>query len=307
MSEIEKKTEAAAEAITEEPAGKGKKNKKEKVKRSVGMEILSWVLTLLVAVVAALVIRSVIFEPVRVDGHSMDDTLADREIMFVSKFDYSSTWLCFPWQSNDAKENAPRLTLFGDPKQFDVVICRYPNRGDTNFVKRVIGLPGDTVELREGWLYVNGEKYDEPYLNDDYRTGSLNAFSEFKVPSKGDPFSYRDNSLWVNGQQWKYRGTRLTGISENGDKLEYYNTEDNKAVLKLNGKEIANETELKSIEGVEYKLDRDYYFVMGDHRNNSNDSRSIGPIDRSMIIGHVRQVVFPFGQWRGVPNGLDVK
>ena len=303
MSEIEKTTEA----VTEVKTGKGKKDKKEKVKRSLGMEILSWVLTLLVAVAAALVIRSVIFEPVRVDGHSMDDTLADREIMFVSKFDYSSTWLCFPWQSNDAKENAPRLTLFGDPKQFDVVICRYPNRGDTNFVKRVIGLPGDTVELREGWLYVNGEKYDEPYLNDDYRTGSLNAFSEFKVPSKGDPFSYRDNSLWVNGQQWKYRGTRLTGISENGDKLEYYNTEDNKAVLKLNGKEIANETELKSIEGVEYKLDRDYYFVMGDHRNNSNDSRSIGPIDRSMIIGHVRQVVFPFGQWRGVPNGLDVK
>ena len=238
MSEIEKKTEAAAEtaaeAISEDPAGKGKKNKKEKVKRSVGMEILSWVLTLLVAVVAALVIRSVIFEPVRVDGHSMDDTLADREIMFVSKFDYSTTWFSFPWQSDEAKENAPRLTLFGNPQRFDVVICRYPNRGDTNFVKRVVGLPGDTVELREGYLYVNGEKYDEPYINDEYRTGYLNTFGPYEVPE---------------------------------------------------GK----------------------YFVMGDHRNNSNDSRSIGPIDRSMIIGHVRQVVFPFNQWRGVPNGLDVK
>ena len=215
MSEIEKKTEAAAEitagAVAEETTGKGKKNKKEKVKRSVGMEILSWVLTLLVAVVAALVIRSVIFEPVRVDGHSMDDTLADREIMFVSKFDYSSTWFCFPWQSDEAKENAPRLTLFGNPKRFDVVICRYPDRGDTNFVKRVVGLPGDTVELREGYLYVNGEKYDEPYINDEYRTGHLNSFGPYEVPE---------------------------------------------------GK----------------------YFVMGDHRNNSNDSRSIGPIERSMII-----------------------
>ena len=46
---------------------------------------------------------------------------------------------------------------------------------------------------------------------------------------------------------------------------------------------------------------------MGDHRNNSNDSRSQGPIDRNMIVGHVRQVVFPFGNWRGVPNGLEVK
>jgi len=266
------------------------------------------VLTLLVAVAAALVIRSVIFEPVRVDGHSMDDTLADREVMFVSKFDYSSTWFCFPWQSSEAKENAPRLTLFGNPKQFDVVICRYPGRGDTNFVKRVVGMPGDTVELREGYLYVNGEKYEEPYINDDYRTGPLNTLSEFRVPAKGDSFLYRDNGLWVNDRLWAYKGTNLTGTNEKGDKLEYdYDYESNKAVLRINGKDITSEAELQSIEGVEYKLDRDYYFVMGDHRNNSNDSRSIGPIDRSMIIGHVRQVVFPFGQWRGVPNGLDVK
>ena len=208
--------------------------KKEKVKKSVGQEIISWILTILVAVVAALVIRSVIFEPVRVDGHSMDDTLADGEVMFVSKFDYSSTWLCLPWQSTEEKENAPRFTLGDGPARFDVVICRYPGRGDTNFVKRVVGLPGDTVELREGYLYVNGEKYEEPYINDAYRTGSLNHFGPETVPE---------------------------------------------------GK----------------------YFVMGDHRNNSNDSRSVGAIDRNMIIGHVRQVVFPFGQWRSVPNGLDVK
>ena len=87
MSEINKTAETAAEET-------GKKTgKKKKEKRTVGQEILSWILTILVAVVAALVIRSVIFEPVRVDGASMDDTLSDGEIMFVSKFDYSSTWL----------------------------------------------------------------------------------------------------------------------------------------------------------------------------------------------------------------------
>ena len=46
---------------------------------------------------------------------------------------------------------------------------------------------------------------------------------------------------------------------------------------------------------------------MGDHRNNSNDSRSVGSITRDMIVGHVRQVVFPFNKWRSVQNGLDVK
>ena len=85
MSEIEKTVE------TQAPES-GKKKKKEKVKKTVGQEILSWVLTILVAVIAALIIRSVIFEPVRVDGASMDDTLANGEIMFVSKFDYSTTW-----------------------------------------------------------------------------------------------------------------------------------------------------------------------------------------------------------------------
>ena len=227
MSEINKAPETAAEENKEE------KNKK-KEKRTVGQEILSWVLTILVAVVAALVIRSVIFEPVRVDGESMDDTLANGEIMFVSKFDYSSTWLCLPWQSNESKENATRITFGGDPQRFDVVICRYPGRGDTNFVKRVVGLPGDTIQLIDGYLYINDEKYDEPYINDEYRSGRLNTFGPYTVPE---------------------------------------------------GK----------------------YFVMGDHRNNSNDSRSVGPIERNMIVGHVRQVVYPFGQWRGVPNGLDVR
>ena len=235
MSEINKATEIPAE----ENGGKHKK-KEKKAKRTVGQEILSWILTILVAVVAALVIRSIVFEPVRVDGASMDDTLANGEIMFVTKFDYSSTWLCLPWQSREAKENAPRFTFGGNPKRFDVVICRYPGRGDTNFVKRVVGLPGDTIRLEDGYLYVKeaGQeeevRYDEPYINDEYRSGMLNNFNAYTVPE---------------------------------------------------GK----------------------YFVMGDHRNNSNDSRSVGPIDRNMIVGHVRQVVYPFGQWRGIPNGLEAK
>ena len=213
-------------ADPEEAAPEAGKPKKEK--KSVGAEILSWVLTLLTAVVAALVIRSVLFEPVRVDGASMNDTLADGEVMFVSKLDYASTWLSLPWQDNETKESMPRLTTgFGSPSRFDVVICRYPGRGDTNFVKRVVGLPGDTVELREGYLYVNGEKYEEPYILDEYRSGSRNNFGPYEVP-EGE------------------------------------------------------------------------YFVMGDHRNNSNDSRSQGSLPRNMIIGHARTVLYPFSDIRGI-------
>ena len=201
--------------------------KKQVKKKSLAREILEWVLTIVLAVVIALPIRAFAFEMVRVDGESMNSTLANGEIMFVSKFDYATTWLSFPWQDNRTKEQATRITTGGNPQRFDVVVCRYPGRGDTNFVKRVVGLPGDTVEVREGYLYVNNEKYDEPYIKDEYRTGRLNSFGPYEVP-EGE------------------------------------------------------------------------YFVMGDHRNNSNDSRMQGSLPRDMIIGHVRTVLYPFGEIRGI-------
>ena len=112
----------AAEEQELQPAEETKKGK-EKKPVNVKKEILSWILTLGAAVIIALVIRTFLFEPVRVDGHSMDDTLANGEIMFVTKPEY----------------------LTGDPQPGDVVICHYPGRGDTNFVKRVVGVPGDTL------------------------------------------------------------------------------------------------------------------------------------------------------------------
>ena len=309
--------ETGRQAAAEDQNGKRKRKKKEKVKRSLGMEILSWVGTLLIAFAVAMAVRAVIFEPVRVDGHSMDDTLADKEIMLVSKYDYNSVWLSFPWQSDEAKENAPRLNLFGNPKQFDVVICRYPGRGDTNFVKRVIGLPGDTVKLEDGQLYVNGTAYEEPYVNDEYRTGSLNTMSDYTVPKKGDGFTvhFEDNrySFLLNGERWQISNTVMRCRDEAGKQLtvrdggrtfvydgKTYNQDDQE-----HAEELAEL--LTAISDKSFTVDEDYYFVMGDHRNNSNDSRSQGAIDRSMIIGHVRRVVFPFGNGRSIPNGLEVK
>ena len=198
-----------------------------KKKKTLTREILEWVLTIVAAVVIALPVRAFGFELVRVDGESMDDTLANGEIMFVTKYDYATAWLSFPWQNAASKEKAPRITTGGNPQRFDVVICRYPGRGDTNFVKRVVGLPGDTVEVRNGYLYINGDRYEEPYISDAYRNGWLNSFGPYTVP-EGE------------------------------------------------------------------------YFVMGDHRNTSNDSRSQGSIPRDMIIGHARSVLFPFSGARGI-------
>ena len=105
-------------------------------KKSVGREIVEWILTILVAVVLALGIRTFLFEPVRVDGDSMNDTLMDGEVMLTAKTAYTSVWLTMPWMNDEQKEKSTKFAVGGDPERFDIVICRYPGRGDMNFVKR---------------------------------------------------------------------------------------------------------------------------------------------------------------------------
>lgn len=317
------------EKNTEKTGKKGRK-KKEKVKKSVGREILEWVLTILIAVIAALVIRSFAFELVRVDGDSMDDTLADGEIMFVSKYEYSTTWLCTPFQSNNAKERATRITAFGNPDRLDVVICRYPVRGDVNFVKRVVGMPGDTVELREGYLYINGSQVKEEAeiegIKAEYRTRYATdgyTFGPYYVPKKGDKAVVQeDGSVLINGEAWNRKraclvldvdGKTLKVYTQNkddsskekdGNKLAYGNMVED--VISWDGKNMKPAEFAKDYSeliGKELTVKENYYFVMGDHRNNSRDSRSedVGVLQRSQIIGHARRVVYPFSTfWRGI-------
>ena len=302
---IEERTET-----TEQQPGKKKKGKKEKVKKPVGREILEWVLTIVVALAAAVVIRSVVFEMVRVDGESMLDTLNNGEIMFVSKYDYSGIWCSLPFQSDNAAQQAARIS-YGSPARLDVVICRYPARGAVDFVKRVAGLPGDTVELRDGFLYINGEQVKEESeiegITDAYRNGySASSFGPYYVPKKGDSL--------VNGEAWERKMTPVVAKDADGKTLKIYDRKVNdnsrggkreatETIVSWNGKEWDFSTwltECTELIGKEFTVDEDYYFVMGDHRHNTNDSRAVGAIERSMIIGHVRRVLYPFNSWRGV-------
>lgn len=188
----------------------------EKKKKTVKQEIMSWIMTLLVAVVVALLIRAFLFEPIRVDGESMRNTLQDGEIVLVTKPEY----------------------LRGNIQRGDVVICRYPNRNSSDkvslggsleitftnhtlFVKRLIALPGDTLEIREGAVYVNNELVDESGI--DFYSVSHSSYGPVT-------------------------------------------------------------------------LGEDDYFVMGDNRGNSNDSRRVGFISRDMIVGHVKCVLWPLNK-----------
>lgn len=111
-------------------------------KRAVRREMWLWLLTIALTAVLALGVRTFVFELVRVEGSSMGPTLQSGDILLVTKFDY----------------------IFTSPQRGDVVVCRYPNR-DGTFVKRIVGLPGDTIMIRSGRAYVNDELLEESFVS----------------------------------------------------------------------------------------------------------------------------------------------
>ena len=139
-----------------------------------------FIVSLIIVITLALSIRLFITEPVRVDGDSMWPTLKNNERLFVEKV---SLW-------------------FEPPKRGEIVICYYPGY-TASCVKRVIGLPGDTVSITNGILYVNGEELDESEYWDERGNIALDM-GETVIP---------ENSVFVVGDNRNYsRDSRAWGV-----------------------------------------------------------------------------------------------
>lgn len=202
-----------------------KLDKHGKPKKSFWRELGEWIVSLVAAVVIVLFLQNFVFTLIRVDGRSMNPTLLDGERLFVTVTDVK----------------------FGEVERGDVVICHYPNRGRTFFVKRAVGIPGDQVYRQYGVTHVVYEATDE----------SGNAVTV-------------DQPL----------DAEYVGI--------FYDP---------------------SSDYEPYTLGEDEYFVVGDNRGNSHDSRDwndsdpskdVGPISKDMITGHVRTVIWPLSEIRTV-------
>jgi signal peptidase I len=159
-------------------------------------EIRIWTRDLLIAIGLALVIIVFLYQPVKVEGTSMAPLLSDQERIFINKFVYR----------------------FEPIERGDVVVFWYPLDHSKSFIKRVVGLPGEAVEIRQGAVYVNGKVVPEPYVPPQYE--DLSDFGPVRVP-------------------------------------------------------------------------KDSYFVMGDHRISSNDSRVFGPVPVRFIYGRAVFAYWP--------------
>lgn len=164
------------------------------------VELKSWFRDIFFAFAIAIFIVVFVVQPVKVEGTSMQPRLVDQERIFVNRFIY-------------------RLQ---DVQRGDVVVFWYPKDRSKSFIKRVLGIPGDEVEIRNGIVYLNGARISEPYLKAEFQ--DFKSFRKAVVPA---------------GQ----------------------------------------------------------YFVLGDHRNSSNDSRSWGFVAQDLIYGKAIFSYWPFSRF----------
>lgn len=169
---------------------------------------LDWLKIFIVAFLIALVVRTYFYSPIIVDGPSMQPTLYDRDQMIVNKFIYR----------------------FKEPERFDIVIFHATNNKD--FIKRVIGLPGEHVKVEDNKLYIDGEIVEQPFLE------------------------------------------------ESGDSPAVYPI-------------ITNDFTLERLPGQHKKIPEGHVLVLGDNRNNSTDSRSLGLVPIDQIVGKTNLVYWP--------------
>jgi signal peptidase I len=139
--------------------------------------IWGWLKVILLALIIAFGIRYFLISPVTVYGDSMYPTLHDGEHLFINKM--------------------------ANPKRFDIIVFPAPDEKGAEYIKRVIGLPGDTIEYRADQLYINGKKYDEPYLDsekEDISSGYLTEdFKLSQLPACGGVSKVPSGQLFVLG------------------------------------------------------------------------------------------------------------
>lgn len=194
---------------------------KEPPKKNWKQELREWIVSIAVALLVVFVIRNFFFEIIRVDGDSMYDTLHDNERLYVSVLD---------------------VKLHG-VERGDIVICHYPNRGGTNFVKRCVGTPGDQVYRENGVTHILYE--EDGKTMDDTLDERYALYFQYGSADDYEPYTLGENE----------------------------------------------------------------YFVVGDNRYNSHDSRDwndslplsdVGPITGDMIVGKVRQIIWPLSRFQPV-------
>jgi signal peptidase I len=215
---------------------------------------LDWTAGLFPVILAVFVLRSFLYEPFKIPSGSMIPTLHVGDLILVNKFHYG---VRLPVFNTKLVEN-------NEPERGDVMVFRYPPQPSLDYIKRVIGVPGDEVAYLNKQLTVNGQPVPRTALPAFFDSGSMRYSQQF-TETLGDR---RYNTL--NDED---RPAFIPGATEfpDRDNCRY------------------------SVEGVVCKVPPGHYFMMGDNRDNSLDSRYWGFVPEANIVGKAFFIWMNFG------------
>ena len=202
--------------------------------------IAETVRTIVYAALIALLVRTFLYEPFNIPSGSMLPTLLIGDYLFVSKYSYGYSKHSFPMSPN----LFPGRVLEGEPERGDVAVFKLPTDNETDYIKRVIGLPGDRIQVQGGVLHINGVPVKRERLAGESPEAPGGAIYIETLP---------------NGVAHRIREV---GDDEFGDDTR------------------------------EYEVPAGHYFVMGDNRDNSQDSRFIGAIPAENLVGRAEILFF---------------
>lgn len=271
-----------------------------KRKKTFAEKVKDFVESLLFAAIAALFIITFIIQNTRIPTGSMEDTILVGDFVLVNKFIYGAS---SPKYIPFTEIELPffRLPAFKEPKAKDIVVFEYPgdrdqlrpNELNVNYVKRCIGVPGDTIQIidkvvfvnsKEFWIpshikylksFVNPKEYIEPRIFPKGMPWNEDNYGPLIVPKKG----YTIKLNLENVEQWRTIIDREFG----------------KRVVNIKG----NVVTIEDLPVTSYTFKKDYYFMMGDNRDDSLDSRFWGFVSRDMVVGEAFITLFSWD--RNIP------
>ncbi|WP_417666940.1 signal peptidase I [Roseibium sp.] len=199
------------------------------------------------ALLLALIVRTFLFQPFNIPSGSMKDTLLIGDYLFVSKYSYGYSRYSFPF---GLAPISGRI-LGSEPERGDIAVFKLPKDNSTDYIKRVIGLPGDRVQVRDGVVYLNDEPIQRERIDD-----------------------YIEETGFGVQRVARYRETLPNGVSYDTLDLTTRGTLDNTRV---------------------YEVPEGHYFMMGDNRDNSTDSRvlsAVGYVPYENLVGRAEVLFF---------------
>ncbi len=226
---------------------------------------LDWTAGLFPVIIVVFVLRSFLFEPFKIPSGSMIPTLMINDLILVNKFHYG---VRLPVIFTKVIDNH-------SPERGDVMVFRYPPQPSLDYIKRVVGLPGDEVAYLNKKLTINGQPLQKKALSEFFDEDSLRYTKQFEESTaKGDR---------------KYR---------------ILNEDDRPSFIQATSDFPFRDNCRYSSEGVVCKVPAGHYFMMGDNRDNSLDSRYWGFVPEKNIVGKAFFVWMNFGNLKRI-GGFD--